>query len=280
MGVTERGLCRRRRVGYTYSLREAIMSRIFRNACIAVAGLVMLLMGTSSALATVSIHSTTISATSSNSQMLILTQGSLTTTVCTSFRLGTVAIASSGAVTIPAGTVTFAGCRLNGNTANLTQASAWGGQVTLLLSGGSITGALVRIMIPSNGIRVVAIGCSTLRLRRLGFGSNDGHRENAAGASECDVAAVYERCARHASRCRDHWLRDSAGRLDGWLHGRAPAQRFRFRHPNMRCRFGVGPQAYGAGSLGPGVFVRRHDGDVLWPWGNFEWRARVVDVSG
>ncbi len=140
------------------------MSRMFRNACIAVAGLVMLLMGTSSALATQSINPTTVSATSSNSQLLILTQGSLTTTVCTSFRLGTVTVASTGAVTIPAGTVTFAGCRLNGNTANITQAAAWSGQITALLSGSSITGALLRITIPSNGIRVAATGCSTLAL--------------------------------------------------------------------------------------------------------------------
>jgi hypothetical protein len=132
------------------------MSRTFRNVCIAVCGLVMLFVGSSSAFAALSINTTSTVATNNTGTTLFLLgrDGRRVPLTCTSFII-TANIDRTGGVSIPTGNVRFAGCTLNSVAVTITQTAAWTGGITALLSAtGQITGVLLRITIPNPGINV------------------------------------------------------------------------------------------------------------------------------
>jgi hypothetical protein len=71
---------------------------------------------------------------------------------------------ASGVTTAPGssalGNALFNTCTLSGTGLTVTQTSAWTGSVTALASGGSVTGATIRVVVPSRGVSFrTAAGC-------------------------------------------------------------------------------------------------------------------------
>lgn len=131
------------------------MPKFIRNACIALAGLMMLLVGASSAYATLSVNATTTTATNAGNSTLFLLRpdGGTAPAICTSFVINGATVSTAGVVNIATGRVVFASCTLNGNPVTVSQTGAWTGQITALLSGDNITGVLLRVNIGTNGVR-------------------------------------------------------------------------------------------------------------------------------
>ncbi|MDO8209889.1 hypothetical protein [Conexibacter sp. CPCC 206217] len=132
----------------------------------ALAGLLLLVIGSGTALANggVRINTTRTVATSTNSSLFVLrTDGRQAIATCRSFTI-TANITSAGVVSIPRGNVVFTNCLVNGIAATITQTRDWSGSIISLLTTDrrSFTGILLGVVIPTGGVTFSAplIGCN------------------------------------------------------------------------------------------------------------------------
>lgn len=145
------------------------MRQIIHRACIAVAGLILLVVAADTASATIMMNpvNTTARAAAASTFVILRTDGGRLISTCGTAQLA-MAVGSSGAGTSPLGSFAAGGCQIAGVAGTVTQTAAWSERFTFLLLAGRITGVLLRVFLgPAEsttalGLRVAisALGCS------------------------------------------------------------------------------------------------------------------------
>lgn len=137
------------------------MTHLVRSACIAIAGLFLLLIGASAASATLSMNPTTTTAINTGAATLFVLRvdGGRLTGTCRTIVVRKIIVIG---ISIGSRDATISGCSIGGTAVSITQTSAWTGTISALLSAGQITGVLDRISIGTNGARFASgpLACS------------------------------------------------------------------------------------------------------------------------
>lgn len=140
------------------------MSRITRGALLALAAFFALAFAASTATATgtypVRVNTTLTTASALNSTLLVnINEEEQSVVTCREFNLNLVLIDSDGDVTIPARTIEFLECTINGNEVEITQEAEWTGVIRHLDSSGNVSAVTLDVTVPAGGVSFNGIGC-------------------------------------------------------------------------------------------------------------------------